>query len=110
MHLAAPIRRMFIDHVARGTPRLGELTDEDAALKAFVENLVFRTWHSSCTSRMGSESDPVAVTDPTGLVYGVSGLRACNASIMPMVPRANTNIPTIMMAEKITDSIVSSQP
>jgi 5-(hydroxymethyl)furfural/furfural oxidase len=110
MDLAAPIRRMFIDHVARGAPTLGELAADDTALEAFVENSVFGTWHPSCTCRMGSQSDPGAVTDPTGLVYGVFGLRACDASIMPAVPRANTNIPTIMMAEKIADSIVSSQP
>ena len=56
---------------------------------------------------MGSESDPLAVTAPDGRVYGVSGLRVADASLFPSVPRANTNIPTIMTAEKIADTIIS---
>ena len=57
--------------------------------------------------RMGREEDPGAVTDPSGRVYGVSGLRVCDASIMPMVPCANTNISTIMIGEKISASILA---
>ena len=62
-------------------------------------------WHPSGTCRMGRADDPMAVTDPTGRVYGVESLRVCDASIFPCVPRANTNIPTIMCAEKISDAI-----
>ena len=36
------------------------------------------------------------------------GLRAVDASVMPCVPRANTNIPTLMIAEKMADAIVGS--
>jgi 5-(hydroxymethyl)furfural/furfural oxidase len=39
-------------------------------------------------------------------VYGVGGLRVCDASIMPTVPCANTNIPTIMVGEKIAATIL----
>jgi 5-(hydroxymethyl)furfural/furfural oxidase len=46
------------------------------------------------------------VTDPAGRVYGVGGLRVCDASIMPMVPCANTNVPTIMVGEKIAGAIL----
>jgi 5-(hydroxymethyl)furfural/furfural oxidase len=56
---------------------------------------------------MGAADDPGAVTDPTGRVHGVDGLRVCDASIMPMVPCANTNIPTIMVGEKIAATILS---
>jgi 5-(hydroxymethyl)furfural/furfural oxidase len=38
-------------------------------------------------------------------VYGVGGLRIADASVMPDVPRGNTNIPTIMVAEKLAHTI-----
>ena len=57
---------------------------------------------------MGAADDPAAVTDPSARVYGVEGLRVCDTSIMPCVPRANTNIPTIMIAEKASDMIKES--
>jgi 5-(hydroxymethyl)furfural/furfural oxidase len=56
---------------------------------------------------MGSADDPAAVTDPSGAVYGVHNLRVCDASLMPSIPCANTNVPTIMIAERIADMIRS---
>jgi 5-(hydroxymethyl)furfural/furfural oxidase len=56
---------------------------------------------------MGREYDPATVTDPMGRVHGVAGLRVCDASVMPMVPCANTNLPTMMIAEKIADAILA---
>jgi 5-(hydroxymethyl)furfural/furfural oxidase len=55
---------------------------------------------------MGASADRDAVTDPAGRVYGVEGLRVIDASIMPTVPRGNTNIPTIMVAEKLADAML----
>jgi 5-(hydroxymethyl)furfural/furfural oxidase len=55
---------------------------------------------------MGAPGDRDAVTDPAGRVRGVSGLRVIDASIMPTVPRGNTNIPTIMVAEKLSDEML----
>jgi 5-(hydroxymethyl)furfural/furfural oxidase len=54
---------------------------------------------------MGRPDDPLAVTDSSGRVYGVSGLRICDASLIPSIPCANTNIPTIMVAERVADLI-----
>jgi 5-(hydroxymethyl)furfural/furfural oxidase len=54
---------------------------------------------------MGSDDDPMAVTDPAGRVRGVEGLRVVDASIFPVVPCANTNIPTLMLAEKIAEAM-----
>ncbi len=51
--------------------------------------------------------DPLAVTDPSARVYGVAGLRVADASIMPSVPCANTNIPTIMIGEKVAATILA---
>ena len=48
-----------------------------------------------------------AVVDPAGRVRGIDGLRVADASVMPTVPRANTNIPTIMIAEKLAAEIAA---
>lgn len=56
---------------------------------------------------MGHRGDPTAVVDNRARVIGVVGLRVVDASIMPVVPRGNTNIPTIMIAEKVSDMIIS---
>jgi choline dehydrogenase-like flavoprotein len=46
------------------------------------------------------------VVDSEGRVRGIAGLRVIDASIMPTAPRGNTNIPTIMVAEKISATMV----
>ncbi len=51
--------------------------------------------------RMVPAGDPGAVVDELGRVHGVRGLRVADASIMPAVPSANTNVPTIMIGERI---------
>ena len=43
-----------------------------------------------------------AVVDPRGHVYGIEQLYVADASVMPMIPSANTNLPTIMVAERIS--------
>jgi choline dehydrogenase len=45
-------------------------------------------------------TDELAVVDPQLRVHGVTGLRVIDASVMPVVPRGNTNAPTMMIAEK----------
>ena len=47
----------------------------------------------------------MSVTNNAGRVHGIDGLRVVDASIFPVVPCANTNLPTIMTAEKISDAI-----
>ena len=62
-------------------------------------------YHPVGTCKMGPDSDPAAVVDPTGKVHGVDSLYVADASIMPVVPRANTNLPTLMLAERIVASL-----
>ena len=56
---------------------------------------------------MGAPGDRMAVTNPRGKVRGTEGLYICDASLMPTIPCANTNLPTIMMAEKISDALAA---
>ena len=59
-------------------------------------------YHAVGTCKMGPESDPSAVVDARGKVHGVDNLYVADASIMPVVPRANTNIPALVVGERIS--------
>jgi 5-(hydroxymethyl)furfural/furfural oxidase len=97
----------MIDKLIADAPTLDDLANDDGACRDWIRAAVLGHWHASCTCRMGAEDDPGAVTDPLARVYGVDGLRVCDASIMPAVPCANTNIPTIMVGEKVAATILS---
>ncbi|TRX76596.1 GMC family oxidoreductase [Pseudomonas mangiferae] len=88
-----------------GGPALDALLADDAALERYLRGHVGGVWHPSGTCRMGRIDDPLAVVDSAGQVHGVEGLRVVDASIMPVIPTANTNLPTLMLAEKLADAI-----
>jgi len=83
-------------------PKNEELCDE-VALETWIRRNVATGAHPACTARMGPAGDPLAVAGERGLVCGVRNLRLADASLMPVVPRANMNIPTIMVAERIAE-------
>jgi 5-(hydroxymethyl)furfural/furfural oxidase len=85
---------------------LAALAADDEALAEHIRQNVAGTFHPVGTCRMGSAGDRAAVTDAAGRVRGVAGLRVIDASIMPTIPRGNTNIPTIMVAEKLAAEIL----
>lgn len=65
-------------------------------------------YHPCGTCSMGS--DDAAVTDAEGRVHGVNNLRVVDASIIPSIPTGNLNAITIMISEKVADSILNLSP
>jgi 5-(hydroxymethyl)furfural/furfural oxidase len=86
---------------------LASLVQDDDALAEHIRQNVAGTFHPVGTCRMGAANDRDAVVDTAGRVRGIAGLRVIDASIMPTAPRGNTNIPTIMLAEKISAGMVA---
>jgi 5-(hydroxymethyl)furfural/furfural oxidase len=105
----APVRRMLIERFFTRGLQMNALLADDRALADFIRANVFGVWHASGTCRMGGAKDRDAVTDGQGRVHGARGLRVVDASLMPKLPSANTNIPTIMIAEKIADAMVAAR-
>ena len=81
-----------------------ELASDDA-LDEFMRREVTTGQHISCTCKMGTSNDPMAVVDQYGKVHGLQNLRVVDASIMPDCVRANTNVTTMMIGEHIADFI-----
>jgi 5-(hydroxymethyl)furfural/furfural oxidase len=102
------LRRFMIENFVVEGFTFDQVMTDDEALEAFVRKAAIGVWHASCTCRMGRSDDPMAVVDTQGRVKGVQNLRVVDASIFPVVPCANTNFPTLMTAEKISDAMVRS--
>lgn len=86
----------------------GDGCQSDDALDAHIRAQAQVTQHPVGTCSMGH--GPMAVVDPQLRVHGIDGLRVVDASIMPTVPGANTNGPTIMIAERAADLIRGRAP
>jgi 5-(hydroxymethyl)furfural/furfural oxidase len=108
METSAALRRWLIKQLIADAPSLDDLAHDDGACRDWIRAAVLGHWHASCTCRMGAADDRGAVTDPSARVYGIEGLRICDASIMPTVPCANTNLPTIMIGEKVAATILAA--
>jgi 5-(hydroxymethyl)furfural/furfural oxidase len=67
------------------------------------------SFHPSSTCAIGAQDNPMAVVDPQCRVYGIEGLRVADASVMPSIISANTNMPTMMIAERAAEFIRSSR-
>lgn len=72
-----------------------------ADLEAWVRDVVAHYYHAAGTCKMGPSSDRTAVVDATGKIHGLDGLYVADCSIMPQVPRANTNIPAAVVGTRI---------
>ncbi len=75
----------------------------DAALDSWILRNATTSHHSSSSCKMGPASDPLAVVDRVGKVHGLAGLRVVDASIMPDCIRANTNVTSMVIGERVAD-------
>jgi 5-(hydroxymethyl)furfural/furfural oxidase len=78
---------------------------DEAALDDWMFRECSDAQHASGTCRMGDAADPASVVDSQCRIVGFNALRVIDASIMPEVPRANTHLTTVAIAERMADVI-----
>ena len=106
---ASSLTREVLYRQRFGPPaRLHALAHDEDAIADWVKSSVWSGWHVSGTCRMGADGDREAVLDRECRVRGVEGLRVVDASVMPTIVRANTNITTIAIAERASELILKS--
>lgn len=93
-----PLSDIVVKEIAPGP----DATD-DAALDAHIRRTVKTDYHPVGTCRMGAEDDREAVVGPDLRVRGIDGLRVIDASVMPVLVSANTNAPTMALADRAID-------
>lgn len=81
--------------------RPGAAVRSENDLAAWIDRSVVHYYHPVGTCKMGPDSDERAVVDPRGRVHGTDNLYVADCSIMPVIPRANTNIPAVVIGERI---------
>jgi choline dehydrogenase len=72
-----------------------------AELEDWIDRVVVHYYHPVGTCKMGPASDPEAVVDPRGKIHGLEGGYVADCAIIPIIPRANTNIPAAVVGERI---------
>ena len=83
----------------------GKDVETDEQIDAWIRKHAETIYHPVGTCKMGADGDEMAVVDGELKVRGIEGLRVVDASVMPTLVGGNTNAPTIMIAEKISDII-----
>ena len=92
-----PLRTLIGEELSPGS----SVDLRDAIRRAHVHY-----YHPVGTCAMGTAADPVAVCDGRGRVHGLERVVVADCSLMPTVPRANTNVPAVLVGERIADTLV----
>ena len=77
--------------------------------EAFVRSNCLHYYHPVGTCRMGPADNPSTVVDARGKIHGLDNVYVADASIMPVIPRANTNIPALVVGERIVRWLLESR-
>ncbi len=91
----------------RGELLPGGAIRDDAAIADYIRSTVRTDWHPVGTCRMGRSDDPMSVVSETLDVHGVEGLKVIDASVMPNIVSANTNAPTMALADRGVSLLLS---
>jgi choline dehydrogenase len=84
-----------------------ETAGDEEALRRYFHDFHATDYHPSGTLRMGSADDDMAVVDDHCRLRGIENLYVADASVMPTVPRANINLPTMMIGERVAEFVRS---
>ncbi|RDL45415.1 choline dehydrogenase [Marinomonas piezotolerans] len=84
----------------------GASVQTDEEIDRWVKDNVESAYHPSCTCKMGSDDDDMAVLDTECRVRGLENIRVVDSSIFPTITNGNLNAPTIMVAERAADMIL----
>ncbi|MGH7117845.1 MAG: GMC family oxidoreductase [Acetobacteraceae bacterium] len=102
------LRSAPLSAVVQGELAPGQAAESDAALDDYLHRAVRTDYHPVGTCRMGHDGDPFAVVGPNLRVFGIDGLRVIDASVMPRIVTANTNAPTMAVADHAVSLMRSS--
>ena len=94
------------------TEPLRSLIGEELVHHDDLEHAIRRThvhyYHPVGTCALGPDNDPFAVCDARGRVHGLDRIVVADCSVMPVLPRANTNVPAVVVGERIADELLAS--
>jgi choline dehydrogenase len=87
----------------------GPSIQDDATLEEWIDSAIEHYYHPVGTCAMGPDGDPLAVTDARGRVRGLENVFVADCSIMPVIPRANTNVPAVVVGERIAGWLLDAE-
>jgi choline dehydrogenase len=93
---AAPLHALLGEEMLPGAAP----TDR-AALATLCRDWIQHYYHPVGTCRMGPASDPDAVCDARGRIHGLDNAYVADAALIPVIPRANTNMPVLVVAQRV---------
>jgi 5-(hydroxymethyl)furfural/furfural oxidase len=101
----AALRRAVIGNAIKPGRLIADETGSRPVSDDDILDATGASFHPASTCAIGAADNAMAVVDPECRVYGVEGLRVADASVMPSIVSANTNMPTMMIGERVAEFI-----